>query len=151
MVPLLERTNGSVVGLDQWFPCWNGPMVPLLEWTNGSFVGVDQWFPCWSGPMAPLLEWSNGSLVGVDQWFPCWSEPMVPLLEWTNGSLVGVHQWFLCGFCGKRGTPRAHLVIPETQQDFPNRDQVCSRRAASLKTPSYDGYTIDTVILYISK
>ena len=62
-------------------------MLPLLEWTNGSLVGEHQWFPCWSGPMVPLLENTNGSLVGKHQWFlvrehqlfPCWSAPMVPL------------------------------------------------------------------------
>merc|ERR1712194_384764 len=95
----LEKTNGSLVGEDKWFPCWRGPMVPLLERTNGSLVGED---------MALLLERTNGSLIGEDQWFPCWRGPMVallgkatePIFFFGNGLMEGkINESSLSDFC----------------------------------------------------
>ena len=57
--------------------------------TNGSLLGVHQWYPSWSAPMVPLLGCTNGTLLGVHQWYPCWGEPLAPLLGSTNGSLRG--------------------------------------------------------------
>ena len=75
-------TNGSLLGVhqwflwvNQWFPCWGEPMASLFGWTNGSFVGVNQWLPSWGAPMVPFLGCTNGSFVGVNQWLPCWGGP----------------------------------------------------------------------------
>ena len=74
----LGCTNGTLLGMHQWYPCWGAPMVPFLGCTNGTLLGVHQWYPSWGAPMVPFLGCTSGTLVGVNQWLPCWGAPMAP-------------------------------------------------------------------------
>ena len=58
--------------------------------------------------------------------------------------MTSPYTFLFFGLCA----PRAHLVIPEKQQHVPYRDKFWQGVLAACRRAFYDGYKINTAILY---